>query len=147
MEKRNFFNKHAKAIYFSHDSNARNDDKILQLRVKYGWQGYGQFWAIIEHLASAKDYKLKLDFILGLALDLKIDVDVLKEFITYCVEIKLLKSNKKYFWSQSLIDRMVQYNQLREKRSKAGAKGARERWQNHSVDPVEDRFMTVENDN
>mgnify|MGYP001572489914 CR=1 FL=1 len=29
--------------YFSHDYNARNDEKILELRVKYGAEGYGLF--------------------------------------------------------------------------------------------------------
>jgi len=36
------------AYYFSLDSNARDDPKILQLRMEMGWEGYGLFWAIIE---------------------------------------------------------------------------------------------------
>ncbi|MDR0926712.1 MAG: DUF4373 domain-containing protein [Ignavibacteria bacterium] len=41
--------------YFSHDSNARGDDKIVALRMQHGWQGYGVFWAIIEKLYECPD--------------------------------------------------------------------------------------------
>jgi hypothetical protein len=30
-------------IYFSHDANARHDEKILELRAELGWEGYGTF--------------------------------------------------------------------------------------------------------
>ena len=36
------------AYYFSHDSNARNDEKVLMLRAKHGWEGYGLYWALVE---------------------------------------------------------------------------------------------------
>jgi len=32
------------AYYFSHDSNARQDEKIIKLRMKLGWEGYGLYW-------------------------------------------------------------------------------------------------------
>lgn len=30
--------------YFPHDSNARNDAKILKVRMKYGAEGYGVYF-------------------------------------------------------------------------------------------------------
>jgi len=36
--------------YFSHDYNARQDDKIKPLLAKHGMVGYGIYWAIIEDL-------------------------------------------------------------------------------------------------
>ena len=35
-------------FYFSHDYNARNDEKIKRLIRKHGMQGYGVFWSIVE---------------------------------------------------------------------------------------------------
>ena len=37
-------------FYFLHNYNARNDIKIKRLIVKYGYEGYGLYWAIIEDL-------------------------------------------------------------------------------------------------
>lgn len=37
-------------FYFSHDFNARSDIKIKKLMMKYGIQGYGIYWCIIEDL-------------------------------------------------------------------------------------------------
>lgn len=46
--------------YFSHDSNAITDTKILNIRADYGLEGYGLFWAIIEMLRNKEKYKLEL---------------------------------------------------------------------------------------
>ena len=35
--------------YFSHDSNARNDERILLLRMKHGAAGYGVYFMLLEH--------------------------------------------------------------------------------------------------
>ena len=50
-----------KAYYFSHDQNAHSDSKILAMRIDYGYKGYGWYWTIVETLAEASGYKLKLD--------------------------------------------------------------------------------------
>ena len=36
--------------YFSHDYNAREDEKIQSLIFKHGFEGYGLYWALIEML-------------------------------------------------------------------------------------------------
>lgn len=48
--------------YFSHDSNAHRDYKMVKLRTKLGWGGYGLFWAIIENLRNETTYSLKTDY-------------------------------------------------------------------------------------
>jgi len=57
--------------YFSHDYNARNDEKIKALIRKHGMEGYGVFWAIVEELYNNSNI-LKLDTE-GLAYDLRVD--------------------------------------------------------------------------
>ena len=44
-----------KTSYFSHDSNARNDEKILAVRMKYGAEGYGIYFMILERLETLTD--------------------------------------------------------------------------------------------
>jgi hypothetical protein len=39
--------------YFRHDFSAMDDDKLIQVRMDLGWEGYGIFWGIIECLAQA----------------------------------------------------------------------------------------------
>ena len=40
------------SFYFSHDYNARNDQKILMLRGKFGNEGYALFFYILETMAE-----------------------------------------------------------------------------------------------
>jgi len=44
------------SFYFDHDYNARNDQKILELRSEFGWHGYGLYFAILENLCEANGY-------------------------------------------------------------------------------------------
>ena len=44
------------AYYFPHDSNARNDKRLIKVRMKYGMQGYGIYFGIIEILREQNDY-------------------------------------------------------------------------------------------
>ena len=52
---------YSETYYFSHDSNAITDTKILNMRADYGIEGYGLYWAIIEMLRNEEDYRLTLD--------------------------------------------------------------------------------------
>ena len=40
------------SFYFSHDYNARNDQKILMLRGKFGNEGYALFFYILETIGG-----------------------------------------------------------------------------------------------
>jgi len=156
--KRNYFNKNNKAYYFPHDVNARNDEKILQIRVKYDWWGVGVYWAIIEHLRDASSYKLKREFVSGLSLDLNIDETKLNDFIEYCIKIQLFKVNDKFLWSQSLTNRMKLIDNTRERLKEAGRNGAAKRWNSDDnnqeqssktkkkFDPLEDKIYQVATD-
>ena len=48
------------AYYFSHDSNAMNDEKCILLIENLKMEGYGIFWALLETLREQTDYKCKL---------------------------------------------------------------------------------------
>jgi len=123
------------AYFFSHDMNARNDEKIAELRSKYGFEGYGIFWALIEMMAEASDYKLSLSRINGIAIALPCECQWLTIFINDCISepINLFESDSEYIWSESLLRRMEYKDAKRKKKQIAGKMGARVRWQSHDT--------------
>lgn len=48
-------------IAFTHHCNILMDNRLNSLRMELGWEGYGLYWALIEHLAS-NDNKIRLDY-------------------------------------------------------------------------------------
>ena len=118
------------AYYFRHDANARHDHAIKEVIRKYGMDGYGKYWVIIENLREASGYKLqyKSSVLNSLADDMRCKTKDVEEFIKYLVsdDIGLLIDTDKnggqnYFYSMSLMRRMNHLDSIREKRSKAGS--------------------------
>lgn len=130
------------AFYFSHDSNARNDPKIMALIKTYGIQGYGWFWILIETLSEQKGYKLshKQWVYDALAMAMLCDCDSTIKFIDDCInQYELLKSDEEYFWSESLLRRMKLKEDKRQKRIEAGKKGAKNRWKDGNAIAMPDQ--------
>lgn len=118
--------------YFSHDSNALTDPKILSMRCEYGMEGYGIFWAIVEMLRVQEEYKLELNKLNYNALKMlcmtQIDIE---DFINKCInEYSLFETDEKYFWSDSLCERMEKKDDVRQKRKSAADK----RWDKKEID-------------
>ena len=110
------------AYYFSHDSNARNDQRLMRIRMKYGMEGYGIYFATIEILREAANYTLELKDIPTIAYDLKVDLNLVEEII---FNYDLFIIDEKLFYSSSLKRRMERLDNKREKLSKAGRKGGK----------------------
>lgn len=115
--------------YFSHDSNAREDPKILQMRSVYGYEGYGWYWALIEVMREQEEYKLSMQGQYAwnaYALLLQCDADAAQKYINDCInEFGLFESDGEYFWSASLKRRMAKMEEKSEKARQA----ALSRWQ------------------
>ena len=116
------------AYYFSHDCNARNDEKILMLRAEHGWEGYGLFWALVEMMFENKETCLHHTKIKGIAVSYNIDITLLQSVINTAVNEGLFVSDGEKFWSESLRRRKAAFHELKEKRSEAGKKGMESRW-------------------
>jgi hypothetical protein len=112
------------AYYFSHDSNARNDPKILKLRVKHGMRGYGIFWSLIEMLRDQSDYCLLSDFE-SIAFSLNESPDIVSSVIT---DFGLFKFSGDSFFSESLNERMS----IKEEKSNKARDAANKRWDKKS---------------
>lgn len=108
------------AYYFSHDANAKDDPKILQLRMEMGWEGYGLFWAIIELLRNESDHRMRTHY-KGIAFALQTQEDSIKRLIN---DFDLFQVDEQYFWSESLLKRM----ELKEERSEKARQSAKKRW-------------------
>jgi len=108
-------------FYFSHDYNARNDEKIKRLIRKHGMQGYGVFWSIVEDLYNNAN-ALRMDYD-GIAYDLRVDSDLVASVVN---DFDLFIFNGEFFGSNSVQERLDQRN---DKSAKA-RKSANYRWDN-----------------
>lgn len=106
--------------YFPHDSNARSDNKIIALRMKYGWEGYGLFWALVEKLRDSTQYRLAADYD-ALAYDLRTEAQTIHSIIH---DFGLFVVDAGHFQSDSLLRRM----ELKDDRSARSREAALARW-------------------
>jgi len=113
--------------YFSHDCNARNDVKILKLRRKLGMEGYGIYWALVEMLREEESYILQIKYIDEIAFSLSVDVEKLNSVI-YDFELFVIENEG--FYSDRLMRSMDKYKEMLSKKSKAGQKGMKNRYDN-----------------
>lgn len=115
--------------WFQHDYNARNDDKILELRAEYGWKGYGLFYAFIETMCENETGAIDSDKIGGLSIAYSLPKEELLTFIDFCLSIKLFYRDDDGLLRNERITKHVKKMQsFRE----AGRKGAKKRWSGES---------------
>jgi hypothetical protein len=106
-------------FYFSHDYNARLDEKIKRLIKKHGMTGYGIFWAIVEDLYNnANALRTHYD---DIAYDFRVDSETVKSVIN---DFGLFHIKNGFFGSASISRRIDARN---EKSAKARESAFR-RW-------------------
>lgn len=115
------------AFYFQHDYNARNDDKILELRSQFGAEGYGLFWMIVESMAENDNGGLKASLIGGLSLGYGVAKGRLCDIIKTCIEIGLFFEEGGYYFSK----RLLTHKEFRQYLSEKGKEGAAKKWGGH----------------
>ncbi len=119
-----------KSFYFSHDSNARNDEKILALRMRHRAEGYGVYFMILERLVESTDYTSVKDYN-ALAFDLRVSAEIIKSIIEEFGLFAFTDDGKR-FYSESLLKRMQPLDNIREQRRQAGLKSAEKRAKNNT---------------
>jgi len=102
--------------YFAHDHNSRGDEKILNLRLKHGWRGFGVYWAIVEKLYESTEGSLENNPAV-IAFDLKEEENFIASVIN---EFGLFELNKTTFSHK----RVREHNEYRAKQAESGRKGA-----------------------
>ncbi|MFZ4413203.1 MAG: Lin1244/Lin1753 domain-containing protein [Bacteroidales bacterium] len=114
------------AFWFSHDSNARNDEKIIALRMRHQMEGYGIYFAIIERLRESDSYMCVKDYNI-IAFDLRVAAEKVKSIVEDFNLFEFTEDNK-YFFSERLIRSMAPFENLSQQRRLAGKKSAEKRW-------------------
>lgn len=112
--------------YFSHDSNARNDEKLVRLRMKQGAAGYGVYFMILERLREESDYMSVKDYNM-IAFDLRVDAAIVKSVVED-FGLFTFTENGKCFYSESFTRRMDVKDALHRQRSESGKIGMKNRW-------------------
>ena len=110
------------AYYFSHDSNAQHDPKILRMIKKRGWEAYGLYWGIVEKLREEDTHSLPTDYE-TLAFAMRIESELIKDIVE---SYDLFVVEDGLFYNLRLNKTM---KRVREKSQKA-KESARKRWDN-----------------
>ena len=113
--------------YFSHDSNARNDERILRLRMKHNAAGYGVYFMILERLREERNYMSVKDYNI-IAFDLRVDAALVKSVVED-FGLFVFTDDGKNFYSDSFKRRMGIKDTLQRQRSEGGKIGMQNRWE------------------
>ncbi len=112
--------------YFSHDSNARNSDKLIRLRMRHKAAGYGVYFMILERLREEEGYMSVKDYNM-IAFDLREDASLIKSVVED-FGLFVFTEDGEYFYSEGFNARMEKMETTSKKRSDAGKEGAKKRW-------------------
>lgn len=108
-------------FYFSHDFNARMDDKIKELMYKLGVEGYGIYWILIEDLYNNAN-ALRTNYE-RIAFELRTQKEKIKSVIH---DFNLFEIDGEIFSSKSVQKRLNERNE----KSISASKSANKRWEN-----------------
>ena len=114
--------------YFSHDYNARDDEKIKNLVYKKGMEGYGVFWCIIEDLyqnEGSLGYDCK-----RIAYELHVDEGLVESVIN---DFNLFTLHGMQIKSASVLRRLNSRKSISKKRQKA----ANTRWKQQGANALQ----------
>lgn len=114
--------------YFPHDCSARDDQKLLKVRGRFGLEGYAIFWMCLESMSTNGGY-IESDSVSGLAVTFGTSEAQLMAQLEYLCEVGLFLKNKEGYHSS----RMDEHLLFRKERSESGKKGAETRWKDSSA--------------
>ena len=118
--------KKLKQYYFQHDAFAREDPKIVSLRIRHGSAGYGVYFMLLEYLFSQEDYMSETTYnTIGYNLHESASLvkSVVEDFGLFT-----LSEDGKWFHSESFSRRMASIGSTASSRSEAARKAALARW-------------------
>ncbi|MGM9692594.1 MAG: DUF4373 domain-containing protein [Alloprevotella sp.] len=112
--------------YFPHDSNARNDERLLRLRMKHGAAGYGVYFMLLERLREEAGYTSVKDYNI-IAFDLRVDASVAKSVVEDFGLFAFTEDGKR-FYSESFSRRMGMKDAQRKRQEEGGKLAMAKRW-------------------
>jgi len=103
--------------YFPVQKDNYTTTRSLSIRMNYGWQGYGIYFALLQKLASTEHRRLEFSKVNEICFDLHCTKDELQPIIDNYMTV-----DDKYFFSEELDDWMKYYDDKYNKMSEAGKK-------------------------
>ncbi len=131
---------------FTHDENARNDERLLNVRAHEGAEGYGIYFMILERLCQSEDFTSVRDYRL-LAFDFRVSAGKVKRIVED-YGLFLFTPDGKRFYSERFAHQMKEAEKAAQKRAISGKKGAEVRWekQNGMALPSKSMANAIKND-
>lgn len=98
--------------WIKHDTNANQDAKLKRVRMKYGLEGYGLYWYLIELIAADVDqnnltFELEHDAEI-ISFDTGIHVERINEMMSYMVNVGLFECANNAITCLKLLKRLDQ---------------------------------------
>lgn len=107
-------------FWFKHDSNARNDVKIVRLTRQLGVEGYGIYFMLIEILREQVEHRLPLSTIPDIAYQIHASEEKVKAVV---LSYELFEIEEEEFFSIRLNRQLHDYNERKTKLIEAGKLG------------------------
>jgi hypothetical protein len=114
------------AVYFSHDSNAKDDPKCMLLIDQLGLEGYGAFWILVEILREQPGYRCPISLLPILAKRYNITAAKLETVVRSFGLFVIAEDS--FFFSNSLNNRMEIMNDKMDRRRASALKANEIRW-------------------
>ena len=113
---------------FSHANNARYDSRLIALRSRHGWLGYGRYWALLELLNAADEAALAADYC-ALSYELRADEATLQSVIEDFGLFDFTESDTgdTLFSSNTLSEQRAEASRISKIRAAAGRRGGAQR--------------------
>lgn len=112
---------------FPHDSNARNDERIVRLRMTHGAAGYGVYFMLLERMRDNDTHGFTLEAnYSAIAFDLNVPADLVRAVVCD-FDLFRLSDDGRTFYSPSFLERMQRMQSVSRARSEAGRRGGRPR--------------------
>ena len=135
------------AFYFSHDSNARHDPKLVTFINEYGLLGYSYFFILIELLREQDQYRLPLHLLGALTKEWQTPNNVItKEIIDrigWPTKSKVGENSAHYAWL--LVQHADQDLEFQKKCLELMKQEQKEELEQEDIAYLEDRILVAEN--
>ena len=112
-----------KVQYFPHDYNARNDPKLIEVKMDMGNSGVGIYWSLIEMLYE-EGGKIEMKRIKAIAYSLNECLANVEQLLS---NYDLFANDGVYFWSNSVLHRLESIENISKERRKAAKKSVKAR--------------------
>lgn len=102
--------------YFPHEAQARNDNRLLRLRMRHGAEGYGIYFMLLERLRDSDDYVERSGYDV-VAFDLRVGEETVRSVVE---DFGLFETHEDGgFTSPGFRRRMSKVDELSQKRAEA----------------------------